>query len=109
MNLSAFGIKTTIATSFFSLLVSFYLVLFYSDNSQQNTSGGWSTLYTLCLPAVVVFCAATLLILAARATMVTWITVLVLLAFAGKRRRVLVQEGRKITTDVAFYFIKGCA
>ncbi|KAJ0105184.1 hypothetical protein Patl1_18132 [Pistacia atlantica] len=79
------------------------------DNSQQNTTGGWSTLYTLCLPAVVVFCAATLLILAARATMVTWITVLVLLAFAGKRRRVLVQEGRKITTDVAFYFIKGCA
>ncbi|KAA8542244.1 hypothetical protein F0562_023620 [Nyssa sinensis] len=41
-----------------------------------------------------------------RTTVLTWITVLVLLAFVGKRRRVLVTEGRKITTDVAMYLVK---
>ncbi|GMN46014.1 hypothetical protein TIFTF001_015194 [Ficus carica] len=43
------------------------------------------------------------LVAAARATMVTWITVLVLLAFAGNRRRVLVKRGRTITNDVAMF------
>lgn len=38
--------------------------------------------------------------------MVAWITVLVLLAFSGKRRRVLVHDGRKITCDVAMHLIK---
>lgn len=48
-----------------------------------------------------------LLIVAARATLVTWITVLVLLAFvAGKRRKSLVREGRKITTDITVYAMK---
>lgn len=35
-----------------------------------------------------------------------WITVLVLLAFSGKRRRVLAKEGRKITSDVAMYLVQ---
>lgn len=43
------------------------------------------------------------MILAFRATMVTWVTVLVLLAFAGNRRKVLVQRGWGITIDVAWY------
>lgn len=38
--------------------------------------------------------------------MVAWTTVLVLLAFSGKRRRVLVHDGRMITTDVAMQMIK---
>ncbi|EXB93908.1 hypothetical protein L484_002064 [Morus notabilis] len=37
--------------------------------------------------------------------MVTWITVLVLLAFAGNRRRVLVKRGRRITNDVAMFLV----
>lgn len=36
----------------------------------------------------------------------TWITVVVLLAFAGKRRRVLAREGRKITSDVAMFLVQ---
>lgn len=48
---------------------------------------------------------ASVMMLAFRATMVTWITVLVLLAFAGNRRRVLVQRGRRITLDVAWYLL----
>lgn len=38
--------------------------------------------------------------------MVAWITVLVVLAFSGTRRRVLVHDGRKITVDVAMNLIK---
>lgn len=34
------------------------------------------------------------------AMLVTWITVLVLLAFSGKRRRELVVEGRKLTAEI---------
>lgn len=41
------------------------------------------------------------LAVAVPATLVTWITVLVLLAFAGKPRRALVREGRRITGDIA--------
>lgn len=50
--------------------------------------------------------AAFLIVLAVRTTVVTWITVVVLLAFAGKRRRVLAREGRKITSDVAMYLAR---
>ncbi|KAL3512739.1 hypothetical protein ACH5RR_025456 [Cinchona calisaya] len=46
---------------------------------------------------------AVLIVLAVRTTIVTWITVLVLLAFAGNRRRVLVKNGRRITLDVAMH------
>ncbi|OIW00305.1 hypothetical protein TanjilG_27556 [Lupinus angustifolius] len=48
---------------------------------------------------------AIVLILAFRATVMTWITVLVLLAFAGNRRKVLVQRGRRITLDVTWYLV----
>uniref|UniRef100_A0ACD5YEH9 Uncharacterized protein n=1 Tax=Avena sativa TaxID=4498 RepID=A0ACD5YEH9_AVESA len=41
------------------------------------------------------------LAVAAPAMLVTWITVLVLLAFAGKPRRSLVAEGRRATADIA--------
>lgn len=41
------------------------------------------------------------LAVAAPAMLVTWITVLVLLAFAGKPRRSLVAEGRRATRDIA--------
>lgn len=45
------------------------------------------------------------LIMAFRATMVAWITVLVLLTFAGNRRRVLVRRGGLITGEVTSYFL----
>lgn len=55
------------------------------------------------LPIVGLLAVAGVAVVAARATMVAWITVLVLLTFAGNRRRVLVKQGRKITADVAMY------
>ncbi|CAI8617058.1 unnamed protein product [Vicia faba] len=40
------------------------------------------------------------------AVLVTWITVVVLLAFFGKPRRVLVVEGRKITGEIFSFVVK---
>lgn len=40
------------------------------------------------------------LAVAVPATVVTWITVLVLLTCAGRRRRTLVEEGRRATKDI---------
>ncbi|CAA7043326.1 unnamed protein product [Microthlaspi erraticum] len=47
-----------------------------------------------------------ILVTAARATMVAWITVLVLLAFSGTHRRVLVKRGKTITMDVAMSLVR---
>ncbi|KAG0461080.1 hypothetical protein HPP92_021377 [Vanilla planifolia] len=46
------------------------------------------------------------LAVAVPATVVTWITILVLLAFAGKPRRTLVTEGRRITADIVGFAVK---
>ena len=48
---------------------------------------------------------ASAMVLAFRATMETFITVLVLLAFAGYRRRVLIQQRWRIFLDVAWYLV----
>ncbi|KAE8124315.1 hypothetical protein FH972_019213 [Carpinus fangiana] len=93
---------TTTATLLLSLFVT--LCIFLSCTDRPVT--GRSALYVWMLPLAGVALMATLVIAAARATMVTWITVLVLLAFAGKRRRVLAQHGREITADVAVQLVK---
>ncbi|KAJ7956173.1 Pyrroline-5-carboxylate reductase 1 [Quillaja saponaria] len=88
---------TTFVTILLSLTVSFYIL-----QSHTNLLG-WPALYlaSWIIPLLGFILAVSLVIVAVRATMITWITVLVLLAFSGKRRRVLVQQGRQITTDVA--------
>uniref|UniRef100_A0A7N0UW88 Uncharacterized protein n=1 Tax=Kalanchoe fedtschenkoi TaxID=63787 RepID=A0A7N0UW88_KALFE len=53
-----------------------------------------------------IFLAAALVVQAARATMITWITVLVLLACSGRRRQSLGLDGKKITIDVAPQFVE---
>lgn len=58
------------------------------------------------MPFVAVFLLAVMLVFVVRTTVVMWITVLVLLAFAGKGRRVLAKEGRKITSDIALYSVQ---
>lgn len=46
------------------------------------------------------------LAVAVPATLVTWITVVVLLAFFGKPKRTLVLEGRKITREIVGFVFK---
>ncbi|KAK6919069.1 hypothetical protein RJ641_017491 [Dillenia turbinata] len=46
------------------------------------------------------------LAVAVPATLVTWITILVLLAFFGKPRTALVIEGRKLTVEISGFIVK---
>ncbi|PKA62078.1 hypothetical protein AXF42_Ash018303 [Apostasia shenzhenica] len=69
---------------------------------------GWPALYASVLYGGVfgLLSMGAALAIAVPATVVTWITVLVLLAFAGKPRRELVTEGRRITADIAGFAVK---
>ncbi|PSS07740.1 Zinc transporter 7 like [Actinidia chinensis var. chinensis] len=96
------GSKTSAATTcLFSVLISVYVVISFTDRSIS-----WSILNTSVFPITGAFILAVFVVVAARATVVAWITVLVLLAFTGKRRRVLAAQGRKITAEVAMYLVE---
>ncbi|KAK4438555.1 hypothetical protein Salat_0190000 [Sesamum alatum] len=86
---------------FFFFLISSYIFLSSLDRKTHS-----STYYSPFLPLLLALLLAVLVVFAVRTTIVTWITVMVLLAFAGKRRRVLAREGRKITSDVAMYLVQ---
>ncbi|KAF2293271.1 hypothetical protein GH714_040643 [Hevea brasiliensis] len=75
----------------------------------QQLAANWPACYVSTLLVAGLLLTSTLVVIAARATVLAWITVLVLLAFAGKRRGVLVQQGRKITADVVMYLFNDCA
>ncbi|KAJ6374362.1 hypothetical protein OIU78_029972 [Salix suchowensis] len=93
-----------------SLLVSFCAAVCSFYASTANTGGlNWAGLFGPVVLFSGILLSLALLVVAARATVLTWITVVVLLAFAGRRRRVLVQQGRKITADVIMYLIRGGA
>ncbi|KAJ0603752.1 hypothetical protein HanRHA438_Chr02g0052471 [Helianthus annuus] len=85
--------KSTITTSCLFFILSCYMWLLSTNM--------WSV-----VRAVGVVLIVGLVIVLVRTTIVTWITVLVMLRFAGKRRRVLVVEGRKISGDVAMHLLK---
>ena len=92
---------TTIVTLLVTLTVS-YVVHVILD---RKAEGFYVAAALPLVGMAVAMTMASVMVLAFRATMVTWITVLVLLAFAGNRRRLLVQRGRKITLDVAWYLV----
>ncbi|KAL2515626.1 hypothetical protein Fot_29597 [Forsythia ovata] len=91
--------KTT--TCLLCFLISFCIIL-----SSVDKTICYSSYYVSIVPFFVVFLLALLLVFAVRTTVVTWITVLVLLAFAGKRRRVLAKESRKITSDMVMFLVQ---
>ncbi|KAI5311648.1 hypothetical protein L3X38_040821 [Prunus dulcis] len=82
-------------TFFLSFLASLWVLLFYNDH-----------ITVLLLPVLGALMVLALVVITARATMMAWITVLVLLTFAGNRRRVLVRRGKLITADVAIYLFQ---
>ncbi|KAI3763164.1 hypothetical protein L1987_53615 [Smallanthus sonchifolius] len=97
----------TAASCFFFTLLSFYIFMSYDNNS----SGSWWLSIELVhmwsvVRAVGVVLVMGLVVVVVRTTIVTWIMVLVMLRFAGKRCRVLVVEGRKISGDVAMHLLK---
>ncbi|KAL0292156.1 UNVERIFIED_CONTAM: hypothetical protein Scaly_2603200 [Sesamum calycinum] len=90
--------STTTTTCLFFLSISFFLFVSSFDRMTYSSSS-----YSPVLPLLIAFLIVLLIVFAVRTTIVTWITVMVLLAFAGKRRRILVKEGRKITSDIAMH------
>ncbi|KAL3618072.1 hypothetical protein CASFOL_038393 [Castilleja foliolosa] len=85
-------------TCLFFLFISLYVFISSFDKTMYSSGYYVSAILILLVSIMVIF--------VVRTTIVTWITVMVLLAFAGKRRRVLVKEGRKITSDVAMYLAR---
>ncbi|KAL6583740.1 hypothetical protein OROMI_003029 [Orobanche minor] len=104
MNLITKTSKTI--TCIFFFFYFFFLISFFAFLSSFDRITDSPAYYVSILPLVMVFILAVLIVLAVRTTIVAWITVVVLLDFVGKRRRVLAKDGSKITSDVAFYFVR---
>lgn len=103
MDLRKSRATTTTVTLSCLLLVSSFYTLSTAKSATNPPS------YQLFLFVGFVLAAALsllILVTAARATMVAWITVIVLLAFSGTRRRVLAKQGKMITTDVAMCLVR---
>ncbi|CAK7322459.1 unnamed protein product [Dovyalis caffra] len=75
---------------------------------QGSSASGWPALYaSVLLGAVFGFLSmVAALAVAVPATLVIWITVVVMLTFFGKPRRTLVIEGRKITKEIIGFVFK---
>ncbi|KAL2457958.1 hypothetical protein Fot_56015 [Forsythia ovata] len=74
----------------------------------STAASGWTV---LCVSVVLgvafgVLSVVAALAVAVPATLVTWITVLVLLTFFGKPRRDLVVEGKKLTAEIIGFVVK---
>lgn len=84
------------------------ILTWYHQNQARHQSPGWPALYASVLLGGVfgLISMAAAVAVAVPATMVTWITVVVLLAFFGKPKRTLVAEGKKITREIAGSVLK---
>ncbi|XP_010272449.1 PREDICTED: uncharacterized protein LOC104608222 [Nelumbo nucifera] len=89
-------------------ILSWYNSNVSSTSSNGAGAAGWPALYASVLFGALfgLLSMVAALAVAVPATVVTWITVLVLLTFCGKPRRSLVLEGRKITADITGFAIK---
>ncbi|XP_059451795.1 uncharacterized protein LOC132182536 isoform X2 [Corylus avellana] len=74
----------------------------------SSSASGWPAIYASVLLGAVFGLLSMVAALAVLvpATLVTWITVVVLLAFFGKPRKALVVEGRKITREIVGFVLK---
>ncbi|GMG98578.1 hypothetical protein Nepgr_000418 [Nepenthes gracilis] len=102
-------VYTILLYSSWSLLYS--IVSWYRSNvssSKAPESGGWPALYASMLLgfAFGLLSMVAALAVAIPAMLVTWIAVLVLLAFCGRRRRDLVVEGKKLSAEIVGFVIK---
>ncbi|KAJ8763860.1 hypothetical protein K2173_003642 [Erythroxylum novogranatense] len=85
-------------------------ILYWYKQQVQLTSpaSGWPALYASVLLGAVfgVVSMVAALAVAVPATLVIWITVVVLLAFFGKPKRSLVVEARKLTREIVGFLFK---
>ena len=100
-----FLVYGTLLASSWNFLKS--MLSWYNLQAQSSTSG-WPAIYASVLLGTVfgLLSMVAALVIMVPAVMVTWITIVVLLAFFGKPRRTLVVEGRKITGEIFSFVIK---
>ncbi|XP_054790606.1 uncharacterized protein LOC129316234 [Prosopis cineraria] len=84
------------------------MLSWYNLRAQSSTASPWPALYVSVLLGFVfgVLSMFAALAVVVPAVLVTWITIIVLLAFFGKPSRALVVEGRKITREIFSFVIK---
>ncbi|KAL3332971.1 hypothetical protein AABB24_033169 [Solanum stoloniferum] len=109
--ISVYAILLSISWNFLKSVLSWYESTISADSSNPSisiSSSGWPALYASVLLGVAfgVLSMVAALAVVLPATLVTWITILVLLTFAGKPRRDLVLEGKKLTLDITGFVIK---
>lgn len=108
--ISVYAILLSISWNFLKSVLSWYesTISANSSNPTISVSSGWPALYASVLLGVAfgVLSMVAALAVALPATLVTWITILVLLTFAGKPRRDLVLEGKKLTRDITGVVVK---
>ncbi|XP_060190005.1 uncharacterized protein LOC132619039 [Lycium barbarum] len=107
---TVYTILLSISWNFLKTVLSWYESTMSANSLNPTNSGfsGWRALYASVLLGLAfgVLSMVAALAVAVPATLVTWITILVLLTFAGKNRRDLVLEGRKLTGDIIGFAVK---
>ncbi|KAL2476755.1 hypothetical protein Adt_37491 [Abeliophyllum distichum] len=91
-----------------SVLSRYESTMFKYPSSSSSILTGFQALYASGLLGIAfgILSVVAALAVAVPATLVTWITVLVLLTFCGKPRRALVQEGKQLTAEITGFVIK---
>lgn len=101
------SVYSILLSSSWNLLKS--ILSWYESTSVSGlSSSGWPALYASVGLGVVfgVLSMAAALAVVVPATLVTWITVLVLLTFCGKPRRTVVVEGKKLTAEITGFVVR---
>ncbi|CAI9089395.1 OLC1v1023961C1 [Oldenlandia corymbosa var. corymbosa] len=104
-----YTVLLSLSWNFLKSVLSWYeSTLIDSSSSSGSVYSGWSALYASVVLGVAfgILSMVAALAVAVPATLVTWITVLVLLTFFGKPRRALVTEGKKLTADITGFVVK---
>ena len=105
---TVYGILLTCSWNFLESILSWYKSHSQPSSSSPSSSSGWPALYASVLLGAVfgMLSMAAALAVMVPATLVTWITVMVLLTFFGKPKRDLVVEGRMITKEIVGFLLK---
>ncbi|XP_060201889.1 uncharacterized protein LOC132630317 [Lycium barbarum] len=100
----------TVYTILLSLSWNFLksVLSFYESTMKLNSTSASSALYASLVLGLAfgVLSIVAALIVVVPATLVTWISILVLLTFAGKGRTDLVMEGKKLTGEISGFVVR---
>ncbi|RDX58313.1 hypothetical protein CR513_62380, partial [Mucuna pruriens] len=97
-----YGLLFTCSWNFLKSMISWYKL------QAESSTSWWPALYASVVVGAVfgLLSMVAALVVVVPAVLVTWIAIVVLLAFFGKPRRTLVVEGRKITTEIFSFVVK---